>query len=288
MCQRNDNASRSWSPPLSELGERWDTTVVPLRTHRVGRPLFHFDTVASTMPLADAYARLGAPDGTGILADEQTAGRGRRGRPWNAPRGSALLCSLICRLALPPERLFYLNAAIGLGLARGVEQLTGLLVQMKWPNDLLIAGKKVAGVLSTTRLRDSSLEYAVVGFGLNVNLQSGDLPEVAEGALLPTSLGLETGGYVDRKDLLRHVLLAIDEYYDLLWRKQFATVWEAWTARLAGRGELVRIVTNSHQLRSGTLWGVDADGALLLQTPEGMERHLAGDVLIGPRRDIGA
>lgn len=237
------------------------------------------------MPLADAFARHGAPDGTALVTEEQTAGRGRRGRVWNAPYGKAILSSLILRVSLPAARLFYLNAAVSLGLARAVEQQTGLTTKVKWPNDLLIANRKVAGVLSTTQLRDGTLEFAVCGFGLNVNLTPYELPATDPDALAATSLAIELGREVDRIELLRQVMSDIDEVYDLLWRRRFDTVFDGWIDRLAGRGERVRVVTSDRRVRRGILTGVDLDGALLLQTSDGPERHLAGDLLIGPRSD---
>lgn len=237
------------------------------------------------MPLADAFARHGAPDGAALVAEEQTAGRGRRGRVWNAPYGAAILCSLIFRVPLPAARLFYLNATMSLGLGRAVEQQTGLETRVKWPNDLTIAGRKVAGVLSTTQLRDGALEFAVCGFGLNVNLRPHELPDTDAGAPPATSLAIELGREIDKVELLRQTLNAIDEVYDLLWHERFDAVFDGWIDRLASRGERVHVVTSDRQVRRGILAGVDRDGALLLQTPTGLERHLVGDLTIGPRSD---
>lgn len=260
--------------------------MAPLHTARVGRATYHFRQIGSTMPVADDFAGHGAPDGTAIIADEQTAGRGRRGRVWTAPPGTALLCSLICRVPLRPERLFLLTAAISLGLIQAVKHATNLEARVKWPNDLVLRGKKFAGMLSTTRLRDTTLDYAIVGFGLNVNVDIARLPEAVDGAIPPTSLALELGCDVDRGNLMRLALQTVDEYYDLLWRGQYQMILEEWRACLAGVGERVRIVTTGHEVRRGTLTGVDADGALLLVTPSGPERHLVGDLELGPRPDV--
>ncbi|CAA9571869.1 MAG: hypothetical protein AVDCRST_MAG18-2070 [uncultured Thermomicrobiales bacterium] len=261
---------------------RWDAALA-LDTRRVGRPLWHYESVASTMPLAHDLARDGAPDGTVILAEEQTAGRGRRGRAWVAPRGGAILCSTICRPPLHPDGLFLLVAAFGVGLCWGIERATGLRPQIKWPNDLLLDGRKLAGVLCESRLGGDGLAHAVVGFGLNVNLGPDDLPAPTPGALPPTSLALALGAAVERRDLLRAILIGIDEAYALIWEGQTETLREEWESRLAGRGERVRVETDGGP-RVGEFIGVDADGALLLTIGGRTERILVGDVVLGPRR----
>ncbi|MGN6696761.1 MAG: biotin--[acetyl-CoA-carboxylase] ligase [Thermomicrobiales bacterium] len=261
--------------------ERWDGPVVPLATQRVGRPLWHYTSVPSTMPLAHDLAAAGASDGTALLADEQTAGRGRRGRAWHAPPGSASLCSIIFRSPLPPDRLFALTAAASLGIAEGVERATGLVPQVKWPNDLLLGGRKVAGVLTATRLNGAALDHVVVGFGLNVSLRPDDLPPLDQ-ALPPTSLAIELGQAPDRLAVLQAVLESIDTAYTILRRGDEVKLLAAWRARLVGLGEWVRVETDAGPI-AGRLVGADTDGALLLETAAGVSRVLAGDVVLGPR-----
>jgi BirA family biotin operon repressor/biotin-[acetyl-CoA-carboxylase] ligase len=253
-----------------------------IATRRIGRPLWHYASVPSTMPLAHDLARDGAPDGTTLWAEEQTAGRGRRGRSWVAPHGTALLCSTICRPPLRPDELFLLVAAFGVGLCQGLEQATGLRPQIKWPNDLLLAGRKLAGVLAESRLSGDGLAHTVVGFGLNVNLKAADLPMPNAGALPPTSLTLALGAEVDRQAVLRAILTGIDDAYDLLWHDRADVLRVAWAERLVGRGELVRIETDAGP-RKGVFSGVDHDGALLLAVEGAIERIIVGDVVLGPR-----
>ena len=252
---------------------------LPLATGRVGRPLLHYDRVASTMPLASELAGAGATDGTTILAEEQTAGRGRRGRGWFAPRGSAILCSIVFRPPLAPDGLFALGASVSLGICTGVERVTGLQPLVKWPNDLLLGGRKVAGILVTSRLVGGSLDYAVAGFGLNVNLHPEDVP--ARG-LAATSLAAELGRPVERLTLLAAILEGIDAAYDLFLRGERERLHAAWRARLAGRGEPIRVETEEG-LVEGLFEDVDADGALRVAGTSGPVRLLAGDVILGPR-----
>ena len=255
------------------------TLHLPLATRRVGRPVLHYDRVPSTMPLASELAAAGAEDGTTILAEEQTAGRGRRGRAWVAPRGSAILCSIVFRPPLAPDGLFALAASVGLGICAGIERATSLRPLVKWPNDLLLGGRKLAGLLVTSRLAGGSLDHAVAGFGLNVNLRPEEVPA---GGLAATSLAAELGRPVDRLALLAAVLEGIDAAYDLLWRGELDRLHAAWRARLAGRGETIRVETEGGTVE-GIFEDVDADGALRVAGAEGPVRLLAGDVILGPR-----
>lgn len=263
------------------IPQRWDNTVLPLATRRIGRPLWHYASVPSTMPLAHRLAAEGASDGTALLADEQTAGRGRRGRRWHAPPGSAILCSLILRPNLPPPELFLLTAAVAAGLCVGVERATGLRPRVKWPNDLLLDGGKLAGVLTESRFLGSGLSHAVVGFGLNVAVQPADVP-LAAGGLRPASLAAALGDEPDRLAVLAALLTAIDETYDALREGGTDAVWADWRARLVGIDDEVRVETEDGPL-VGRFADVGRDGALLLETPTGIARLLAGDVTIGPR-----
>jgi BirA family transcriptional regulator, biotin operon repressor / biotin---[acetyl-CoA-carboxylase] ligase len=262
--------------------ERWDGTAVALATRRIGRPLWHYASVSSTMPLAHDLAGSGASDGTAILADEQTAGRGRRGRSWEAPAGSAILCSLILRPPLPPQELFLLTAAVSVGLCCGVERATGQRPQVKWPNDLVLAGGKLAGILTESRFLGSRLAYVVVGFGMNVAIRPDALSPGRPGALPPISLAAVLGNAPERLDVLVAILAAIDDAYELLWSGCGDALWSDWRSRLAGVGEAIRVETEAGPL-VGTFADVARDGALLLATAHGTERILVGDVVLGPR-----
>ena len=167
-------------------------------------------------------------------------------------------------------------------LATMIERATGLRPRVKWPNDLLLDGRKLAGILCESRLGTRCLEHAVVGFGLNVNLTTADLPTPQAGALPPTSLALALGASVERDTILRAILTGIDDIYDRLWGGDEASVREGWVARLAGLGEVVRIETDTGP-RTGEFVGVAADGALQLRADGQTARILVGDVVLGPR-----
>jgi BirA family biotin operon repressor/biotin-[acetyl-CoA-carboxylase] ligase len=137
-------------------------------------------------------------------------------------------------------------------------------------------------VLCESRLGGAGLQYAVVGFGLNINLHASALPDVPPGSLPPTSLAIARGEPIPHLPTVAALFAAIDDAYDLLWAGREEEIRARWEVRLAGRGEMVRVVTDSGE-RTGRFVGVDADGALILETANGPERILVGDVALGPR-----
>jgi BirA family biotin operon repressor/biotin-[acetyl-CoA-carboxylase] ligase len=231
----------------------------------------------STNDLAQALAAEGAPEGTLVIADEQTAGRGRLGRSWWAPAGANLLLSLLLRPALPPLAALRLTMAAGLAAAEAIEQTTGLVVRLKWPNDIWLNGKKAGGILVETRLAGEQLEYAIVGLGLNVN---ADLSKHAQLAGLATSLRMESGQPQDRLPLLRALVERFAAWYSNIGSPHLR---EAWARRLITLGQFVEAWAGQQPV-SGLAEAVDEDGALLVRTGDGRLHKLsAGDVsLRGP------
>lgn len=242
-------------------------------TRFLGHPIVYHPVVDSTQALAHQAAQAGAAEGLVVLADEQRAGKGRLGRRWLAPFGASLLLSILLRPHLPVAQAGRLTMCAGLGAAEAVETLTGLAVQLKWPNDLYLAGKKLAGLLTETSLDGGQLVYAVVGLGLNVNVLFAADDELAATA---TSLAMVLGREVDRVALLEAVLQRIEARYQDL--RHGTSPAPAWEARLLGMGESVQ-VTLTQGVMTGTAAGVTPDGALLLQTVDGVMHTIwAGDV----------
>ena len=138
-----------------------------LTTQRVGRPTLYFPNTSSTNDVAHEQAAAGAAEGLLVVADEQTAGRGRLDRAWRAPPGTSLLMSLLLRPPIPTHQAGQLTMCLGLGAVEAIETVTGLQPALKWPNDLVLAGRKLAGMLSELRFDGDRLAYVVLGFGLN-------------------------------------------------------------------------------------------------------------------------
>jgi BirA family biotin operon repressor/biotin-[acetyl-CoA-carboxylase] ligase len=252
-----------------------------LTTHTFGRNLVILPRTGSTNDVAKELAVQGAPEGTVVLADEQTAGRGRMGRRWSAPPGTCLLCSILFHPNLPPTQTQWLTMLCSLAAANAVEQVAGLPVALKWPNDLIISSpqsrtwRKLAGLLTETTTEGDQIASVVVGIGINLNVEPEVLPTLAPDA---TSILAETGQPVDRVTLLAAFLAGIEQRYEALQAGE--SPHQEWAARLATLGQSVRAVTPSETL-IGVAESVDEDGVLLLRTSDGtVHRLLSGDVTL--------
>lgn len=233
----------------------------------------------STNDLLKELAAAGAPEGTVVTADEQTAGRGRFDRRWLAPPGTCLLLSILFRPALPASQISYLTMLTSLAAADAIEALTGLKVALKWPNDLIVPApdrwRKLAGVLTETSFTGQEVAYVVVGIGINVNVPTTALAELAPDA---TSILAETGRETNRAALLQHLLAGVERRYARL--RAGETPCAEWASRLATLGQRVQADVGSERY-SGIAEAVDEDGALLLRASDGkMHRLLAGDVTL--------
>lgn len=245
----------------------------------VGRPLIRVTETTSTMDLASRLAELGAPPGTAVLAGHQTAGRGRSRRIWTAAPWSSILLSIIVDTGRDRSRLGPLSLLVGLAVAETVDAFTGACAAIKWPNDVLVNGDKVAGILIVNRvIPDRPGSCLVTGIGLNVNSALGDLPDGA------TSLA-GVSGQAHALDLVLHDLCErLTATFGQFEREHIADLLERIDARLAFRGEPVRIQDGPRRY-DGLLRGVSAEGALLLEPRQGdMRAVVAGELTRGPRR----
>jgi BirA family biotin operon repressor/biotin-[acetyl-CoA-carboxylase] ligase len=256
-----------------------------LRTQIFGCNLIVLPRTSSTNDVAKDLAARRAPEGTVVIADEQTAGRGRMGRRWSAPSGDCLLCSILFRPDLPPARIQWLTTLCALATADAVEELAGLWVWLKWPNDLIVESsisgaqspgwRKLGGILTEMEVVAQQVEFVVVGIGVNVNVSPEVLPTLAPDA---TSILTETQLSVDRAALLAALLAGVERRYRAL--RAGEDVRQEWMARLATLGRPVEATTPKGVL-TGVAESVGEDGALLLRTPDGeLHRLLAGDVTL--------
>jgi BirA family transcriptional regulator, biotin operon repressor / biotin---[acetyl-CoA-carboxylase] ligase len=250
-----------------------------LRTAIIGREIVYRRSIPSTNDLALALAKNGAADGTVVLAEQQTAGRGRLGRMWLSPAGSNILCTVILRPSFRPEAAFLLTALCSAAIARAIEITCGLQPTLKWPNDILINDRKVVGVLTELALTGPVLDAAVVGFGINVNFDPRGHPEIGQPA---TSLIVETGRPVSRRDLLLRVLEEADCRYVELQAGRTRPIFEEWKAGLGTLGRHVLVSAPGGDFE-GLACDVEDDGTLVVQRPDGeLRRVIAGDVSIRP------
>jgi BirA family biotin operon repressor/biotin-[acetyl-CoA-carboxylase] ligase len=250
------------------------------RTTVIGRRIEMHEQVGSTNDLAREAGRRGEPEGLLILAEEQTSGRGRLGRTWVAPPHTNILGSLLLRPRFSTRHAFHPTMAAALAIhdtcAMGDFMAFGMVPTIKWPNDVLVNGRKIAGVLSEGEFSGSDWDFAVVGFGINVNANPEDLGPVQTPA---TSFAREMGTAADRVLLLARVLMFFEDAYLQLQNGQHQYVYERWSRALETVGRPVK-VQEAGGLVEGTAVGVDPDGALLVRTASGERRRvLAGDVL---------
>lgn len=239
---------------------------------RLGHPVYLYRQVGSTNDEARRLAEGGAPEGLLVAAEAQTAGRGRAGRHWLTPPGAALAFSLVLRPAVAPSAAARLTMVAGLAICDAIEAVTPLQAVLKWPNDVLVNGKKAGGILVEAGLMGERLEYAIVGIGLNVS--QAPPPEAV---MFPaTALASEAGRPVDRLRLLRACLDRMEGHYTRLADPD--TLQRAWAGRLAWLGERVVATTPDGEV-SGQAEAVDAEGALVIRLSTGAAlRLLAGDV----------
>ena len=260
-----------------QLSDRLDAALVRARlpeTTWVAGPVV-LPRVGSTNDEAKRLAAQGAVEGTVVVAEEQSAGRGRLGRRWVAPPGTCLLCSILFRPALRLSETVQLTMLCALAAADALQEVAGLHAALKWPNDLLVAGRKLAGLLSESGVTGERVDYVVVGMGINVNVPPQELGRLDSRA---TSVLAETGRRVERNLLLASLLTGVEErYYQL---QAGHSPHAEWAARLATLGRTVTVTAAGGQI-SGTAEAVDEDGALLVRTPDGtLHRLLAGDVTL--------
>ncbi|MBI4233665.1 MAG: biotin--[acetyl-CoA-carboxylase] ligase [Chloroflexi bacterium] len=228
-----------------------------LATRIVGQRLLYCPQVTSTMDVARQEAAAGAPEGTVVLAEEQTAGRGRFQRRWVSPPGANLYFSVLLYPSL--EELHRLNMAATLAVVRAVQVTTGLYPSIKWPNDIRLGGRKLCGILIESSLEGSAVRYAIVGIGVNVNLDTSQHPEIAS---IATSLSKERGGPVSRQVVLRAILEEMDSLYCSL--KGGESAREEWVLHLETLGKWVQVRWGEH-VEEGLAHDVDLEGNLVLE-----------------------
>jgi BirA family biotin operon repressor/biotin-[acetyl-CoA-carboxylase] ligase len=243
----------------------------------IGCEIIRQRSVTSTMDVCESFARAGADEGLVVIADEQTAGRGRAGRIWTASPGDALLGSILLRPPVPPARLGLLPLLIGVAVAESIEAVASLQCMLKWPNDVVIETRKIAGILVQSRLIGSAVSHVIVGVGINVNAERSSLPEGA------TSMALECGYDFDREALLVDLLRNVDRDYSNWIDADGVFSLDRWRARSAFNGELVSVIQDDAMLE-GVMDGVTDDGRLLLRLATGEVRTLSiGEIHRGPR-----
>jgi len=245
-----------------------------LKTSIFGRQIHYRRTIDSTNRLAKELAAAGATEGTVILAEEQLAGRGRLGRSWVSPAGGIWL-SLVMRPQLPPHKAQLVTLLAAVAAVEATQKTTGLVPGIKWPNDLLLGGRKLAGILTEVSAEMERVNYLVLGIGLNANLSAEHFQrELSDSA---TSLLLEMGQLVSRVAWVQNFLTVFEQAYLQAHEKGFVSVLASWRRYSVTLGQDV-IVSLGGRSVHGTALDIDEQGALLVKTVAGLETFLAGEV----------
>ncbi len=246
-----------------------------LRTEFVGKNILYLPVTTSTMDIAKQAVSNRAAEGTIVITDEQTAGRGRAGRKWLSPPGSSILLSIIVKPNL--AQLSRLNMVAALATAQAIEKTTGIKPTIKWPNDIIIEGKKVSGMLIEGDIQDEVVNSAVVGIGVNITLDPSTIPEIKDTA---TSLRVVLREEVSRLEVLRALLLEFEQLYKALLHGE--DIHKKWLRRLETLGRQVRVkMGDEDEELEGYAESVDSEGHLWLRRPdESLVEIIAGDVML--------
>ncbi len=243
-----------------------------LATSFIGQRIIYYPRLSSTMDIARQEARNRAPEGTVVIAGKQISGQGRMKRHWLSPRGNIALSIILYPVI---SYLPYLIMVASLAVVHSIETVTSLKPQIKWPNDILISGRKVGGILIESEVKGSQVEYSIIGIGINIGLRISDFPEIAATA---TSINDELRRKVTPVDVVRHLLIEIERLYLTLPGGE--SIYEEWRDRLATLGQRVCAKSGSSSLE-GVAESVDRSGALMLRHADGsLIRIVAGDITL--------
>jgi BirA family biotin operon repressor/biotin-[acetyl-CoA-carboxylase] ligase len=248
------------------------------RTKIVGRDIRVFEQTTSTNDVIERLARDGVKEGAVVFAESQTKGRGRLGRSWTSPARKGLWFSVLLRPELHPQEATQLTVASATALRRAIQSATGLNPEIKWPNDILVRGRKAAGILTELSAELDKVRHVILGIGVDVNLGTNEFP--AELRRTATSLKIEAGETISRPELATAIMRELDYDYGRVCGNLFADVADEWEAHCTTIGRAVTIQIGGRRV-TGRAESLDDNGALLLRTEHGhLERIVGGDVTL--------
>ncbi|MFB3886408.1 MAG: biotin--[acetyl-CoA-carboxylase] ligase [Thermodesulfobacteriota bacterium] len=247
-----------------------------LKTNWMGQTIHYFESVDSTNSKAYQLATQGAEEGEVVIAESQKKGRGRLGRHWVSPPFLNLYLSVVLRPQIPPHQASLITLMAAVAAADAIERYSGLVPLIKWPNDILLSGRKVAGLLNEIRSETDRIHFVILGIGVNLNMEEKmflkELREVA------TCLKREMGQTISRKAFLLFLLEELERWYTIFLKEGGDPVLKAWGDRAKIKGKRVK-VTSFEETLSGVAVEVDSDGALILEMKDGRRKRIvAGDV----------
>lgn len=250
-----------------------------LATKTFGKTGFYYmEEAGSTNQEAAALAENGAPEGTVVIADHQSRGRGRKQRNWFSPPGTGIYISLVLKPPITPAEAPRITLLAAVAGAETLRHLTGLDISIKWPNDLLVNGKKISGILTEMSAGMDAVNHIIVGIGINVNTSNESLPDEIRD--IATSARAETGSVHSRSSIVRSLLEYFELYYDLFLRGEFHKILTRWKELSGIIGRKIQVDGINSRI-SGTVLDVNDDGVLILKDGEGViHRVFSGDVIL--------
>ncbi|QTM99634.1 biotin--[acetyl-CoA-carboxylase] ligase [Sediminibacillus dalangtanensis] len=242
-----------------------------LRTRWAGKQLFHYPVVESTQVIGHQLAQKGTEEGTVILADEQTAGKGRMGRRWHSAKTEGIWMSIILRPPILPHKAPQITLLTAVAIAEAIESLTNTTPAIKWPNDIFFHDRKAAGILTEMQAEQDEIQYIVLGIGINVNQSLSDLPEDIQQTA--TSIKQETGIEWELAPLVQQILADFETYYGNYLLNGFAAIKEKWEHYGYKIGEQVHVSASKQEYQAEIL-GIAEDGALRVRKLDGGDENL--------------
>lgn len=246
------------------------------KTKWVGTEICYFDVTDSTNTQAKSLGEGDAPNGTLVVAGKQESGRGRRGRSFESPAGTGIFMTLLLRPEIEPQNASMLTLVSALAVAKGIEHMVDLSVQIKWPNDIVINGKKVCGILTEMSAQMDYVNYIVIGIGINVGNE--EFPEEIKD--VATSIYLESGKHINRAMLIEKIWEEFEDYYELYEKTQdLSSLVKEYDSYLVNRGQKVRVL-DSKEPYEGKAMGITDRGELIVDTWEARRLVSAGEVSV--------
>ncbi|OIK12312.1 BirA family transcriptional regulator, biotin operon repressor / biotin-[acetyl-CoA-carboxylase] ligase [Bacillus sp. OV322] len=248
-----------------------DEIQLGMKTSRFGKVIHYEETVDSTQKIAHRLSNEGAAEGTLIVAEEQTGGKGRLLRSWHSPKYSGVWMSLILRPNIPFHEAPQLTLLAAVAVVQAIEEMTELKPEIKWPNDVLINKKKVTGILTELQAEADRIHSVIIGIGINVNQKLEDFPEELHAKA--SSLSMEEGKNISRAGLIQQVLLKLEKLYDLYLTKGFAPVKIMWESYAISLGKEITATTLNETIKGKAL-GITDEGVLLVRSQDGEIRRI--------------
>ena len=249
-----------------------DEIAYNLKTKLLGKRILAYASIGSTNVAATALAEQGAIEGTVVVAEEQTKGKGRMGRTWSSPRGKGIYASLILRPDVTPTEAGKITLMAAVSIVHTIRRVLGVKAVIKWPNDIFISGDKICGILTEMNAETDRINFIVLGFGININNDKSTLLPNA------TSLSLQIKKFINRDDFVKELLVDMEKHYEKVKKRKFNCIIEEWRNLSSTLSKRVKVKWRG-SIIEGQALDIDDIGALIVRDDAGFNHHiLSGDV----------